>query len=214
MNILAICGAANKSRNTATMLRNAFEGAMSVPGSKGEIVNLYDLSFKGCRGCHVCKLQKNISLARCVQNDDLSPILSKAKEADVLIIGSPIYYASITGETRSFIERYFFPSMTYNPDKDSVFLYPKRTKVGWVFTLNGANMDVYANYFESLMSTTQRLIGESEYVVANKTKQFDDYSKYAARLFDEEMIEKRHLEQFPKDCEAAFEMGKRLANKL
>ena len=54
-------------------------------------------------------------------------------------------------------------------------------------------------------------IGDSEYVMAYQTKQFEDYSKYAATMFDVEMVNKRHIEQFPKDCEAAFEMRKRLA---
>ena len=56
MNVLAICGAANKERNTATMLKSAFDGAMSAHGATGEIVYLYDLNFKGCIGCHSCKL--------------------------------------------------------------------------------------------------------------------------------------------------------------
>ena len=52
MNILSILGAANKDRNTATMLKSAFDGAMSAPGATGEMVYLYDLNFKGCIGCH------------------------------------------------------------------------------------------------------------------------------------------------------------------
>ena len=48
MNILAICGAANKNRNTAAMLKSAFDGAMSIPGTSGEYVYLYDRDYKGC----------------------------------------------------------------------------------------------------------------------------------------------------------------------
>ena len=33
-------------------------------------------------------------------------------------------------------------------------------------------------------------------------------------MFDSDMIKKRHIEQFPKDCEAAFSMGKRLAESV
>jgi len=40
MNVLAICGAANKNRNTATMLKSAFDGAMSISGAAGEFVYL------------------------------------------------------------------------------------------------------------------------------------------------------------------------------
>ena len=210
MNILAICGAANKNRNTATMLKYAFDGAMSVYGAAGELIYLYDLSFKGCVGCHSCKLLDESKFARCAVRDDLTPVLEKAIGADVLLIGSPIYFSDVSGETRSFLERYLFPSMTYNKDRSPT--YPKRTKVGWVFTMNAPGEN-YKEYFARLVGTTNRLIGDSEYVLAYQTKQFEDYSKYAATMFDVEMINKRHAEQFPKDCEAAYIMGKRLAEQ-
>ena len=210
MNILAICGAADKRRNTATMLSSALEGAMSVPGATGELVHLYELDYRGCMGCHCCKLLDERSFARCAMRDELSPILEKAIAADVLLIGSPIYFSDITGATRCFLERYLFPGMTYN--KDRVPTYPKRTKVGWVFTMNAPG-EFYRDFFAGLVGLTDRIIGESEHVIAYHTQQMDDYSKYAATMFDVDMIKKRHLEQFPKDCEAAFEMGKRLASR-
>jgi multimeric flavodoxin WrbA len=211
MNILAISGAGNKTRNTATMLKSAFDGAMSVSGATGEIVYLYDLNYHGCSGCHSCMLLDESKLGRCAMRDDLSPVLEKCVAADVLLIGSPMYYGDITGATRSFIERYFFAGMTYN--KDRVSLYPKRAKVGWVFTMNAPG-EFYKDFFAKLIETTDRFIGESEYVMAFQTQQFEDYSKYAATMFDEEMVKKRHIEQFPKDCEAAFAMGKRLAESV
>ena len=211
MNILAICGAADKNRNTATMLKSAFDGAMSLPGAAGEIIWLYDLDYHGCTGCHSCKLLDEGKLGHCAQRDSLTPVLEKAINADVLLIGSPIYYSDLTGETRSFLERYLFPGMTY--DKDRVPLYPKRAKVGWVFTMNAPG-EMYKDYFGRLTALTNRVIGESEYVMAYQTQQFEDYSQYAATMFDVDMVKKRHIEQFPKDCEAAFEMGKRLAESV
>jgi len=151
MNILAICGAANKNRNTATMLKNAFDGAMSVPGANGETIYLYDLNYHGCTGCHSCKLLDEGKQGHCAVNDGLSPVLEKAIDADVLLVGSPIYYSDVTGDTRSFLERYLFPSMTYN--KDRVPLYPKRTKVGWVFTMNAPG-EVYKEFFDRLTCMT------------------------------------------------------------
>ena len=208
MNVLAICGAANKSRNTATMLKSAFDGAMSVPGAAGEIVYLYDLNFKGCIGCHSCKLLDDSKFARCAVRDDLTPVLEKAIAADVLLIGSPIYFSDVTGEVRSFLERYLFPGITYN--KDRAPTYPKRTRCGWVLTMNAPG-EFYKDFFAGLVGLTERIIGESDHVIAYATQQFEDYSQYAATMFDEKMVKQRHIEQFPKDCKAAFDMGKRLA---
>ena len=211
MNILAICGAANKKRNTATMLKSAFDGATSVPGASGEIVYLYDLAFRGCIGCHSCKLLDESKFARCAMRDELTPVLEKAINADVLLIGSPIYYSDISGETRSFLERYLFPGMTYNKERTPT--YPKSTKVGWVFTMNAPG-EFYKDFFAGLVGLTDRLIGQSEHVMAYHTQQLEDYSKYAASMFDAESVKKRHVEQFPKDCEEAFLMGKRLAESV
>ena len=208
MNILAICGAADKNRNTATMLKSAFDGATGVSGATGEIVYLYDLNFRGCIGCHSCKLLDESKFARCAMGDALTPILEKAINADVLLIGSPIYFSDVTGATRSFLERYLFPGITYN--KDRMPTYPKRTKVGWVFTMNAPG-ELYKDFFDGLVGLTNRIIGESEHVIAYHTQQFEDYSKYAASMFDVDMVKTRHIEQFPRDCAAAFDMGKRLA---
>ena len=211
MNVLAICGAANKTRNTATMLKSAFDGATSVPGATGEIVYLYDLAFRGCIGCHSCKLLDESKFARCAMKDDLTPVLEKAIDADVLLIGAPMYFGDITGETRSFLERYLFPGLTY--EKERRHTYPKYTKTGWVFTMNAPG-EVYADFFAGLNKVMEMFIGDSEHVIACHTQQFEDYSKYAATMFDVDMIKKRHIEQFPKDVEAAFEMGKRLAKSV
>jgi multimeric flavodoxin WrbA len=209
MKILAICGAANKNRNTATMLKKAFDGAMNVPGAEGETVYLYDLNFRGCIGCHSCKLLDENKFARCAVRDELTPVLEKAIEADVLLIGSPIYFSDITGETRSFLERFLFPGITYNKEKTPA--YPKRPNIGWVLTMNAPG-EYYKDFFAGMVGLAEHTVGnKSEYVIAYHTRQFEDYSKYAASMFDVDMIIKRHAEQFPKDCEAAYEMGKRLA---
>lgn len=211
MNVLAISGAGNKRRNTASMLKKAFDGAMSVEGATGELVYLYDLDFKGCYGCHSCKLLDENRLGRCATRDGLTEVLQKAIDADVLLIGSPIYYGNVTGITRAFMERFLFPAMTYNVDR--VPLYPKRSKVGWVLTSN-APYEAYAEYAKSLCDLMGRMIGDAEFVMANQTQQFEDYSKYAATRFDEAAVKQRYAEQFPVDLENAFAMGKRLAESV
>jgi hypothetical protein len=70
--------------------------------------------------------------------------------------------------------------------------------------------EFYKDFFNGLIGVSNRIIGDSEYVMAFHTQQFEDYSKYAATMFDVDMVKRRHTEQFPKDCAAAFEMGKRL----
>ncbi|WP_242834255.1 hypothetical protein [Clostridium pasteurianum] len=59
-----------------------------------------------------------------------------------------------------------------------------------------------------------RVFGYFESLIANDTYQFDDYSKYVITVFDEKKKAKVRSEQFPKDCEKAFNMGIRFAQQI
>jgi multimeric flavodoxin WrbA len=206
MQVLAINGSARKSGNSATMLKHAVRGAKDA-GAKTELVHLYELTYRGCTGCESCKLLGGKSFGRCARRDDLTPILTKAIESDVLLMASPIYFNDVTGELRSFLERFWFPAITYT--RARTLLYPKRIKTGMIFTTN-APSNFYTEYYGGLVNTSSRIIGDTEYVTAAETWQFDDYSKYAADMFNVEERKRRHDEVFPQDCRRAYEMGRRL----
>ena len=207
MKVIAVNGSARKNGNSATMLKHAIKGAEEA-GAETKLFNLFDLKYKGCIGCVSCKLLGGKSFGRCAQRDDLTPVLLETIDSDVLITASPIYFNDVTGMLRSFYERLWFPTLTYT--KARTLLYPKRVKVGMIFTTN-APSEFYTEYYRGLVQTSTRFIGDTEYVTAAETWQFDDYSKYAADMFDVEARKRRHEEVFPEDCRRAYEMGKRLA---
>jgi multimeric flavodoxin WrbA len=207
LKVIAVNGSARKKGNSATMLKHAIKGTREA-GAETRLVNLFDLNYKGCRGCEACKLLGGKSFGRCAQRDDLTPILAETIDSDVLLIASPIYFNDVTGILRSFLERLWFPTITYT--KAKLLLYPKRIKVGMIFTTN-APSKFYADFYAGLMSTSSWIVGQTEYVTAEDTWQFDDYSKYAADMFDAEAKQRRHQEVFPQECNKAYEMGKRLA---
>ena len=207
MKVLAINGSARKNGNSATMLKHAVKGAKEA-GAETKLINLYDLNYRGCTGCESCKLLGGRSFGRCSKRDDLTPFLTEAIASDVLLVASPIYFNDVTGMLRSFLERFWFPAITYT--KERKLLYPSRIKVGMIFTTN-APSEFYAEFYKSLVQASLRIIGDTEYVTAADTWQFSDYSKYAADMFDAEAKKRRHKEVFPEECRRAYEMGKRLA---
>ena len=91
MKAIAINGSPRKGWNTATLLRKALAGAKKN-GAKTELVHLYDLDYKGCISCFACKKIGGKSYGRCAVKDELTPVLQRAAEADVLILGSPLYF--------------------------------------------------------------------------------------------------------------------------
>jgi multimeric flavodoxin WrbA len=212
MKVLATNGSPRTKCNTATVLHHALEGAASQ-GAETELVHLYELNFKGCISCFACKLKNGESYGRCAVNDDLTPILKKAEEADAIILGSPIYLGTATGEMRSFTERLIFPYLVYDVDHSTLFT--KKIKTGLIYTM-GAREDQmklmgYDRYFNTVEMVMKRIFGESESLFVTDTYQFDDYSKYTSTLFNVEEKARRRKEEFPKDCQKAFDMGVRFA---
>ena len=207
MKVIALNASARKNGNSATMLKHAIRGGDEA-GAEARLINLFDLHYKGCTGCHQCKLLGSKSFGRCAQQDSLTPVLGDAIETDVLLMASPIYFNDVTGALRNFLERFWFPAITYT--KERKLLYTKRIKVGMIFTTN-APADFYTDYYGGLVRTSSWIIGDTEYVTAAETWQFEDYSKYAADMFDVEARKRRHEEVFPLDCKKAYEMGRRLA---
>ena len=208
MKVVAINGSPRKKWNTATLLEKALGGAASE-GAETEMIHLYDLNFKGCISCFACKLKDGKSYGKCAMKDDLTPLLEKLEDADAVILGSPIYLMSHTGEMRSFMERFFYPYLVYSPSYES--LYPKNIPLGYILTMNvpeeqfeflGLNKFIEIN---EMVATN--VFGYSETLCSTDTYQFNDYSKYVSSIFDPEAKAKRRGEVFPKDCEKAFEMG-------
>ncbi|MEN6437914.1 MAG: flavodoxin family protein [Syntrophobacter sp.] len=212
MRAIAINGSPRKRWNTATLLKHALAGA-AKQGAETELVHLYDLDYKGCSSCFACKKIGGKSYGRCAIRDDLTPILKKVVEADVLILGSPLYFYTETGEMRSFMERLLFPFLTYTPGYVSIF--PGKIQTGFVYTMNVAEQNLAAYGQDRTVAASQgvltRVLGNCDVLLCTDTCQFSDYSKYVSSCWDAEAKEKRRKEVFPLDCKRAFEMGAKLA---
>lgn len=211
MKVIAINGSPRKKWNTATMLTHALQGAASQ-GAETKLVHLYDLDYKGCMSCFACKRKDGKNLGRCGTRDGLTPLLEEIREANALILGSPIYFGEVTGEMRSFLERLLFPILVY--EKDSRSLFPRKIPTAWIYTMNIPESMVkdmrLERVFEFNKYILEMLIGPCESLISFDTLQFEDYSKYVSGMFDAEAKRKRHEEVFPQDCRKAYEMGARL----
>ncbi|MGA7143215.1 MAG: flavodoxin family protein, partial [Desulfobacterales bacterium] len=92
MNVMAFNGSPRKKNwNTVTLLHNALEGAASA-GADTELIQLYDLNFSGCISCFSCKKISRKEDGICAVQDDLTSVLDRVRNADALIIGTPVYY--------------------------------------------------------------------------------------------------------------------------
>ena len=213
--VIVINASPRKNFNTAQMLKSAQKGAEHA-GANVEYINLVDLNFKGCMSCFACKRKESTTNGLCALKDDLRPVLENILNADAVIIGSPIYWSYPTGMFRNLIERMLFAAGTYMKDESGwVKKNIKRTiPFGLIYTMN-VNEEGYKqfNYHKILPPTEnyiKMLFGYCETINAYDTYQFSDYSKYDCDLFDEKHKSEVRENQFPKDLENAFELGRKL----
>ncbi len=213
MKVIAINGGPRKKWNTATLLEKALEGAASQ-GAETELIHLYDLDYKGCTSCFCCKLKGGASYGTCAMKDGLTPILEKIARADALILGSPIYFGTVTGEMRSCMERLLFQYLAYTRPPSSVF--DRKISTAFIYTMNVSeeimNEYHYPVHFGMNENYLTRIFGKSETLCSFETLQFEDYDKVVFNYFDPEERKERHRTVFPVDCEKAFKLGVRLAS--
>ena len=101
MNILVLNGSPRKNGNTARLVQ-AFEKGAIEAGHSVKTENVALKKINGCRACEYCHEKEK---AVCVQKDDMQDIYSEIKEADMLVLASPIYYYAMTGQLISALNR-------------------------------------------------------------------------------------------------------------
>ena len=104
MKVLLINGSPHAQGSTFTALKEVAD-TLEQNGISTEIIHVGNQPLRGCIACGYCK--KN---GKCVCNDLVNEVSEKFSDADGLIVGSPVYYASPNGTLLSFLDRLFFSS--------------------------------------------------------------------------------------------------------
>ncbi len=99
MKAIGIVGSPRKNGNTEILTSHTLK-AIAEEGLDTELIRLADLDIKPCNACMVCKDEES-----CPIEDDLLPIYTRMKEADAIILASPVYFGSATGLLKALMER-------------------------------------------------------------------------------------------------------------
>lgn len=101
---MGIVGSPRINGNTEILTAHVLK-AIDEEGLDTELLRLADKDIKPCNGCFACNKEE-----RCPIEDDLFPIYLKMKEADGIILASPVYYGSATALIKALMERSGFIS--------------------------------------------------------------------------------------------------------
>ena len=216
MKTLIFNGSPRKNWNTHKLLEAARMGAEHA-GSEVELIHLYDYTFHGCISCFACKVKGNRTNGVCARRDEITELLEKVQDADVLIFGTPVYLHGATAQFRAFLERVLFPVTSYIKDEKTgqrTHIMKRNIATGLIYTMNNAEALMESKHYPVLLGVNGELLqdafGHNEILYVNDTLQFDNYAVYEADFFGEEHKKEHYLNQFPMDCKKACEMGKRL----
>ena len=103
MKVLAICGSPRKG-NTEWMLDTLLD-KVSGRGIETELVKLRKYSIKRCKGCLKCEEVGENRRGECRINDDMKELLPKLLQADILVLGTPVYFEMLSGTLKNFMDR-------------------------------------------------------------------------------------------------------------
>lgn len=113
MKVLMLNGSPKANGNTAAAL-NEMARTFREEGVEVEIVHVGNQAIRGCVACGQCR-----KLGKCVFDDLVNEVAPKFAEADGLVLGSPVYYASANATLMAFVQRLFYSTS-----------FPKTMKVG------------------------------------------------------------------------------------
>ena len=135
MKVLLVNGSPKTNGNTAFALAQMAE-VFAAEGIETETIQVGSKDIRGCIGCGQC-----YKAGKCVFDDLVNEVGEKLAQADGMVVGSPVYYASPNGTLISFLDRLFYSAS-----------YDLRMKVGAsvVVARRGgctAAMDVLNKYF-------------------------------------------------------------------
>lgn len=117
--VLAINGSPRKDGNTSILIRTIL-GEMEKAGIETETIQIGGKKIHGCTACMKCFENQD---GKCIiDNDMVNSIIQKMRDADGIILGSPVYFLDVTSEIKALIDRVGFVSYANG--------FPLRNKVG------------------------------------------------------------------------------------
>lgn len=102
--IVAISGSPKANGNTVFSI-NVMKEVFSQHGMETEIISVGHLKIHGCVSCGQCARNKN---EMCHLDDEVNDIIGKLKDADGIILASPVYFAGMSGPLKSVLDRVFY----------------------------------------------------------------------------------------------------------
>jgi len=99
--VMIMMGSPRKNGNIATLIEQVVKGIKTV-GGEVEIYYLHDMKINPCDACDMCQ---NDILTDCIVEDEMTALYPKLRQADAIVIASPVYWFTMSAQTKLFMDR-------------------------------------------------------------------------------------------------------------
>lgn len=113
--VVVISASPRKGGNSDVLCDQFVQGAQEA-GHTVKKIFLRDKQINYCTGCGVCN-----TTHKCVLRDDMADILPQLVDSDVIVLATPIYFYSMNGQLKTFIDR-CVPRYREMTDKDFYYI--------------------------------------------------------------------------------------------
>jgi multimeric flavodoxin WrbA len=120
--VIVLLGSPRKKGNSTVLAKQIILGVESV-GGQTETVYLNGLDIKPCQGCYACRKKES---SGCAVDDDMQSLYPKLIESNAWIIASPVYWFSMSAQTKIFMDRCF---ALFNDDPEKSRFFNKRIAI-------------------------------------------------------------------------------------
>jgi len=189
--VLGLFGSPRRGGNTDLLLEEMLKGAQSQ-GAEIERIFLSQLNISPCQECRKCEVSGN-----CVINDEMQEIYPRLTKANFIILASPIFFYSVTAQTKILIDR----CQTLWARKYVLKQQPLNKEIinrkGWFISVGGTKG---SNLFKGAVLTVRYFFDAIDV-------------KYNDELLFPEIDEKGAIKKHPTALKEAFRMGRQLISE-
>lgn len=140
-NVVLVMGSHRSNANTAYWV-DTMSNKLAEMGVPSTIVDVNKLMIKPCIDCIYCKN----NWGKCVHEDDMTQVYQTLRQADIMIIATPVYFNGVTSKLKTLVDRcqmIFLCDFAHNkPFADSLDILSKK---GYIVSVGGASH--YPNQF-------------------------------------------------------------------
>jgi NAD(P)H-dependent FMN reductase len=189
LKVLGIAGSPRRDGNTDHLLQQVMAGASSQ-GAETKTVVISELNISPCRHCDGC-----IKTGKCVVDDDMQWLHTDLREADRIILASPIFFMGVTAQTKAMIDRCQALWVIKYILKLPVAINPCKERKGVFVSVGGTKL---RNLFEPAMATVKSWFTTLDI-------------RYTGELVFSGIDESESIHLHPTALKDAFSIGQKLA---